>query len=263
MTVAEADSRRRTRERLSLARQPDERLRLLPRQEPLEQPGRPVLARWRDRARSARRLQGQACPRVPADGLRARRKEGPVANRLGNHIQAQPVIHVAEDGKTAKIRARMLQQMSMGGPRARTAERSTRTPRSRKMASGSSATTMLSTRSPRATQAAGRRSRRATSRVRARTFPPDAPPRLVFDMFPSVYNIPFHYANPVTGRTDVPAIKENTRMKVAAATPAVPGKMPPDVAAALREIGLKSSRASARRRSTRRCIRRSRIKTSR
>src|SRR4029450_6669308 len=39
-------------------------------------------------------------------------QEGPVANRLGNHLQLQPVIHVADDGKTAKIRSRMVQQMS-------------------------------------------------------------------------------------------------------------------------------------------------------
>jgi triacylglycerol lipase len=73
----------------------------------------------------------------------------------------------------------------------------------------------------------------------SKDFPPDSPPTLVFDMFPSVYNIPFHYANPVTGRTELPPIKENTRLKVASAAPAVPGKMPPDIAAALREIGPK------------------------
>ena len=43
--------------------------------------------------------------------------EGPVANRLGNHMQLQPVIDVAADGKSAKIRIRMFQQMSFG-PRA-------------------------------------------------------------------------------------------------------------------------------------------------
>ncbi len=73
----------------------------------------------------------------------------------------------------------------------------------------------------------------------SKDFPPDTPPTLVFEMFPSVYDIPFHYANPVTGRTELPPIKENTRMRVAAAAPAVPGKMPPDIAAALREIGPK------------------------
>ena len=33
--------------------------------------------------------------------------------------------------------------------------------------------------------------------------PPDAPPTTAFAMFPAVYDIPFHYPNPVTGRTDV------------------------------------------------------------
>src|SRR6201999_1758548 len=42
-----------------------------------------------------------------------RGKEGPVAGRLGNHLQLQPVIDVAPDGKSAKIRSRMLQQMSL------------------------------------------------------------------------------------------------------------------------------------------------------
>jgi hypothetical protein len=46
-----------------------------------------------------------------------RGSEGPVANRLGNHLQLQPVIDIAPDGKSAKIRIRMFQQMSFG-PRA-------------------------------------------------------------------------------------------------------------------------------------------------
>jgi hypothetical protein len=43
--------------------------------------------------------------------------EGSVANRLGNHMQLQPVIDIAPDGSSAKIRIRMFQQMSFG-PRA-------------------------------------------------------------------------------------------------------------------------------------------------
>jgi hypothetical protein len=31
-------------------------------------------------------------------------------------------------------------------------------------------------------------------------YPPDGPPTLVFQMFPTVYEIPFHYRHPVTGR---------------------------------------------------------------
>ena len=56
--------------------------------------------------------------------------------------------------------------------------------------------------------------RAATCPARARTSRPTAPPTLVFKMFPSVYNIPFHYANPVTGRTELPPIKRrHTRMR--------------------------------------------------
>ena len=32
------------------------------------------------------------------------------------------------------------------------------------------------------------------------SFPPDTPPSFEFAMFPTVYDIPFHYANPISGR---------------------------------------------------------------
>ena len=32
-------------------------------------------------------------------------------------------------------------------------------------------------------------------------YPPDGPPSFQFEMFPTVYDIPFHYANPISGRT--------------------------------------------------------------
>src|SRR5690606_22548886 len=40
--------------------------------------------------------------------------EGPVENRLGTHIQVQPVLTIAEDGQSADIRTRMVQQMAFG-----------------------------------------------------------------------------------------------------------------------------------------------------
>jgi acetyl esterase/lipase len=50
----------------------------------------------------------------------------------------------------------------------------------------------------------------------------------VFPAFPAVYDIPFHYANPVTGRTEVPKLAQ------------APAKtMAPEIEAALREIGPK------------------------
>jgi hypothetical protein len=75
----------------------------------------------------------------------------------------------------------------------------------------------------------------------SKDFPPDAPPTFAFQMFPTVYNFPFHYANPVTGRTEVPPVAQNiTSGGSAAEAPAARGAsggMPPDIAAALREIG--------------------------
>jgi hypothetical protein len=41
-------------------------------------------------------------------------KEGPTEGRLGNHVQYQPVIHVAPDGERAKVRSRMMQQLNFG-----------------------------------------------------------------------------------------------------------------------------------------------------
>jgi hypothetical protein len=37
--------------------------------------------------------------------------KGPHENQLGNHLNRQPVIHVSPDGKTALVRARVLQMM--------------------------------------------------------------------------------------------------------------------------------------------------------
>ncbi len=167
-----------------------------------------------------------------------RGQEGPVANRLGNHIQLQPVIHVSDDGKTAKLRVHMLQQMSFG-PRASMGgsvyeNEAVKEDGVWKFSNDHTYNTFSANYD-------GGWTKVTASNVPgpSKDFPPDSPPTLVFDMFPSVYNIPFHYANPVTGRTDVPPIKENTRLKMTAATPAVPGQMPPDIAAALREIGPK------------------------
>jgi triacylglycerol lipase len=82
----------------------------------------------------------------------------------------------------------------------------------------------------------------------SKELPPDAPPTLVFKMFPAVYDIPFHYANPVTGRTELPPL-EHIAAPQSVGADRVPGGgsaggpagkgIPPDIAAALREIGPK------------------------
>jgi hypothetical protein len=118
----------------------------------------------------------------------------------------QPVIHVADDGKTAQIRVRMMQQLSFG----------------RGASMGGSiyeneavkedGVWKLSVDHTYNTWTAsydGGWMRGVSGQVPgpSKDLPPDAPPTLVFKMFPVVYDIPFHYANPVTGRTELPPIK--------------------------------------------------------
>ena len=97
----------------------------------------------------------------------------------------------------------------------------------------------------------------------SKTFPPDTPPTFTFQMFPTVYEIPFHYPHPVTGRATStrlpnPASTSNTAMTPSSA---VDLGMPPEVAAELRSIGarIETQRTAS---STRRCSRKSRTRGS-
>ena len=151
-----------------------------------------------------------------------RGQEGPVAGRLGNHIQVQPVITVAQDGRSAHIRVRLLQQMSFG---------------SRAMIGGGVYENLAvkedgvwklkidhvyNTFTAAYDGGWARGANRYLPGPSA-DFPPDAPPTLVFGSFPTVYDIPYHYANPVSGRTQLPALGA--------------GDMPAEIAVALRDIG--------------------------
>ena len=151
-------------------------------------------------------------------------KEGPVENRLGNHIQVQPVIDVAQDGQSAKIRIRMLQQMSLGGRAsiggAVYENEAIKEDGIWKFKVDHTYNTFSAGYEGGWAKAAGRGMPGPSADL-----PPDAPPTQVFDMFPVVYEIPFHYSNPVTADST-------------ARTP-VPVGMPPRIAAALREIGPK------------------------
>lgn len=165
-------------------------------------------------------------------------KEGPVAGRLGNHLQLQPVIDVSADGQTAKIRIRMLQQMTLG---------------SRASLGGAvyeneavkeDGMWRFKTDHTYNTFSAGYEGGWAKSASRtmpgpSSEMPPDAPPTAAFAMFPVVYDIPFHYSNPVSGRTEVPPVGASQDPQVIAAMAASESGMPPAIAAALREIGPK------------------------
>jgi hypothetical protein len=123
--------------------------------------------------------------------------EGPVEGQLGNHIQWQPVITVAADGRSAKIRSRMWQQMSRGGRASMGAaiyENEAVKEDGRWKFSNVHAFN---------TWGGGYEDgwvRNASTYVPGPSadFPPDGPPTLEFDMFPNVYDIPFHYERPVS-----------------------------------------------------------------
>ena len=140
--------------------------------------------------------------------------EGPSPGMLGNHLQLQPVIDVAPDGKSAKIRIRALQQMAFG-PRAAIAagvyeNEAVKVDGIWRFSKDHVYNTL-------ATSYVGgwAHAARPETPGESKVYPPDAPPTLKFEMFPVVYDIPFHYANPVTGRTEVPAILRGTAQQSA------------------------------------------------
>ncbi len=155
-----------------------------------------------------------------------RGKEGPIEGRLGNHLQLQPVIDVDPDGQHAKIRIRMLQQMSFGS---RASIGAAVYENTAVKEDGRWKLQVDHTYNTLAASYDGGWTRGASRRVPGedKALPPDAPPTAHFEMFPVVYDIPFHYANPVTGRKQVPAILDGSGAHA----------MPPDIATALRAIG--------------------------
>jgi triacylglycerol lipase len=176
--------------------------------------------------------------------------EGPTEGRLGNHIQWQPVIHVAADGQTAKVRSRMMQQLSFG-PRASMGAAIYENEFVKE-----DGVWKFSLEHAFNTWTAGYDGGWARSSGRgvpgpSRTYPPDGPPTFSFAMFPTVYEIPIHYTHPITGQTTGPAppaiAHDNLRFvgaasaaqSVGAASAAIPsfGGMPPEIAAELRAIG--------------------------
>jgi hypothetical protein len=171
-----------------------------------------------------------------------RGEEGPVAGRLGNHLQVQPVIDVAPDGQHGFIRVRLLQQMSFGSRAA--------------LGGGVYENEVVKEggiwklkvdhvyNTFTAAYEGGWAHGASTGMPGPSTeLPPDAPPSAKIAMFPVVYDIPFHYANPVTGRTEVPALAPQEAAGSATNTPAgampmsAPPGMSPEAAATLREIG--------------------------
>jgi triacylglycerol lipase len=175
-----------------------------------------------------------------------RGQEGPVAGRLGNHVQMQSVISLAPDGRSAQIRQRMFQQMNQGA-RASIGGAIYENEAVR----GADGVWRFSKVNAWNTFSAGYEGGWAKAAGRGmpgpnpEIVPPDAPPSRQIAMFPVVYEIPYHYANPVTGRTDLPPLVPMAQQlkdyplppPPAPRVTSAPAGMPAEVASALREIG--------------------------
>ncbi len=131
--------------------------------------------------------------------------EGPVAGRLANHIQVQPVTHVSDDGRTASVRSRMLQHMSTGGRAslggAIYANELVKEEGVWKFSKVHAYNTFSAGYDGGWARAASRGMPGPSADVK-----PDAPPGTSVHMLPIVYEIPYHYANPVSGRRELPPL---------------------------------------------------------
>jgi acetyl esterase/lipase len=161
--------------------------------------------------------------------------EGPVAGRLGNHLQMQPVVTLSADGRSAKIRSRMLQQMSQGaraswGGAIYENEAVKGADGVWRYSKVNAWNTFSANYDGGWTKTTGGGMPGPNPELVA----PDSPPTRTIAMLPVVYEIPYHYGNPVTGRIALPPLVVMAAQQAQLAAP--PG-MPPAVSAGLREIG--------------------------
>jgi triacylglycerol lipase len=174
-----------------------------------------------------------------------RGQEGPVAGRLGNHVQMQPVITLSEDGRSAKVRQRMVQQMNLGSRASHGGAIY-----ENEVVRGADGVWRFSKVNAYNTFSAGYEG--GWMRAPGRGMPGPSPELLAWDspptrevmMLPIVYEIPYHYANPVTGRTQLPPLplvaqqlRDHPVPPPAPRASSAPAGMPPEVAAGLRSIG--------------------------
>jgi hypothetical protein len=131
--------------------------------------------------------------------------QGPLAGRLGNHLQLQPVISVAKDGQTAQVRLRMLQQMSFGARASLGASiyenELVKEDGRWKFSKVNTYNTLAASYDGGWVRGAGRGMPGISAEI-----PPDAPPTRSVVMFPLLFNTPYHFANPVSGRTAIPPL---------------------------------------------------------
>lgn len=126
--------------------------------------------------------------------------EGPKVNRLGNHLNLQPVITVAPDGKTAKVRIRLLQMMGQAGRSAGLGGAVYENEMVKEDGVWKFKVDHAYNTYNVAYDGGWSKQTRGILPGPNQKVPPDRPPSLVFEYYPKVYDVPIHYKNPVTGR---------------------------------------------------------------
>jgi hypothetical protein len=125
--------------------------------------------------------------------------QGPRYGHLANHIQIQPIIDVADDGLSAKIRSRALLQIGEYGGEASWGEGVYENEAIKEGGVWKFKAVHFFN-----TFATDYNRGWAKSALKIRgldpRLPPDRPPTLVYQQYPKAFVPPFHYKNPVSGR---------------------------------------------------------------
>jgi hypothetical protein len=148
---------------------------------------------------------------------------------LHNHIQMQPVIHVAPDGQQARVRSRALSQLGTFGNTGIWGDSVYENELIKEEGIWKIKKDHLYTTFFAPTDTGWASGARATPK-RSDKIPPDRPPSEIYESFPEVYIPPFHYRNPATDPTTT-ATPENHAARV-----------PEEVRAAFLRIGDKIQR---------------------
>jgi hypothetical protein len=128
--------------------------------------------------------------------------ERPVEGRLINHMQFQPIVDVAPDGKTAQLRSRAFVVSNGGWGGCIYVNTFVKEDGVWKIASLRGPFVMYSSSEGWA--------KNVIPNTRPESFPPppDRLPTVVYLAYPSPYIVPFHYPNPVTGKLFQPEGEE-------------------------------------------------------
>jgi hypothetical protein len=125
--------------------------------------------------------------------------EGPKANRLGNHLNVQPVITVSPDGQSAQVRIRLLQMMGQAGRNASWGGGVYENQLVKEDGVWKFKVDHVYNTFTANYDGAWAKQTRSFLPGPNKNVPPDTPPSLVFQAYPKIYDLPMHYKNPVTG----------------------------------------------------------------